>query len=248
MSDDRPKLQLEDNFTFACHKGLECYTSCCGDVTIMLTPYDVLRMKKALGLTSSEFLEKYTQLVQVPGKAVPLVQFRMNEDNNDRCHFVGPSGCAIYAHRPWACRMFPLDEHAQGGFQVAVSSQRCHGLAKGDPWKVREWLKDQGATQSKEMDGSYESLVSHEWINKLGELDNPKVQQMIILALYDLDRFREFILNSSFLDRFDLDEDTIFAVKTDDVALLDLGYAWVRFGLFGQKTLKLKEQPAEDGK
>jgi hypothetical protein len=27
----------------------------------------------------------------------------------------------------------------------------------------------------------------------------------------------------------------------DDVALLDLGYAWVRFGLLGQKSLKLKE-------
>ena len=133
---------------------------------------------------------------------------------------------------------------ALGGFQVVVTGQRCHGLVQGEPWKVREWLKDQGATQSKEMDGSYESLVSHEWMQSLGELDNPRVQQMILLALYDLDRFRDFVLNSSFLERFDLDEDTVFAAKTDDVALLDLGYAWVRFGLFGQKTLKLKE-PSE---
>ncbi|MCF8074036.1 MAG: YkgJ family cysteine cluster protein [Desulfarculaceae bacterium] len=247
MSDERPKLQLDDDFVFACHKGLKCYTSCCRDVNIMLTPHDVLRMKKALGLTSSEFLEKYTDLVQLKGKAVPLVQFRMDEANDKKCFFVGPGGCSVYEHRPWACRMFPLDEHAHGGFQVAVTPQRCHGLAEGDDWHVRDWLKDQGATASKEMDGSYESLVSHEWINQLGELDNPKVQQMILLALYDLDRFRDFVLNSSFLDRFDLDEDTIFAAKTDDVALLDLGYAWVRFGLFGQKTLQLKEQPQAEG-
>ncbi len=58
MSDERPRLKLDEDFTFACHKGLECYTSCCRDVTIMLTPYDVLRMKKALGLTSNQFLEK----------------------------------------------------------------------------------------------------------------------------------------------------------------------------------------------
>ncbi|MEW5913057.1 MAG: YkgJ family cysteine cluster protein [Thermodesulfobacteriota bacterium] len=243
MSDQRPQLQLDDDFTFACHKGLQCYTSCCRDVNIMLTPYDVLRMKKALGLTSSEFLEKYTSLVQVPRKALPLVQFKMDEEHGKKCFFVGPGGCAIYPHRPWACRMFPLDEHALGGFQVAVTGQRCHGLVQGDAWKVREWLKDQGATQSKEMDGSYESLVSHEWMQNLGEMDNPKVQQMILLALYDLDRFRDFVLKSSFLERFDLDEDTIFAAKTDDVALLDLGYAWVRFGLFGQKTLKLKQPP-----
>ncbi len=89
MGDERPRLKLDEDFTFACHKGLECYTSCCRDVTIMLTPYDVLRMKRALGLTSNQFLEKYTHLVQVPGKALPLVQFKMNEDNDTKCFFVG---------------------------------------------------------------------------------------------------------------------------------------------------------------
>ena len=54
----KPELKLADQFTFACHSGLECYTTCCRDVNIMLTPNDVIRMKKALGLTSTEFLHK----------------------------------------------------------------------------------------------------------------------------------------------------------------------------------------------
>ena len=228
------QLTLDDEYTFACHKGLDCYTSCCRDVTIMLTPHDVLRMRKALGMTSPEFLEKYTQIVQVPGKVVPLVQFRMNEEDDKKCHFVRPHGCAIYEHRPWACRMFPLDEYSKGGFQIVTNPERCHGLAKGDRWKVRDWLMDQGATQSKEMDGGYESLVSHHFMKEAAGIENPKVQQMILMAIYDLDRFREFVFNSSFLDRFDLDQDTIDACKLEDIALLDLGYAWIRFGLLAR--------------
>ena len=237
---EKKRLELKDEFCFACNRQLDCYTSCCRDVNIFLTPHDVLRLKKALGLTSSEFLEKYTDLVVTPKKALPLVQLRMNQENDKKCFFVHEYGCEIYPHRPWACRMFPLDEHARGGFQVIATGDRCHGLVKGDNWKVKDWLMDQGATQSKEADGSFESLAAHELWRQL-DINNEKIQLMIVMALYDLDRFREFVLRSSFLDRFDLDEDRAEAVKIDDIALLDLGYDWVRFGLFGQKSLTLKE-------
>ena len=246
---ERNRLGLKDEFTFACNRQLDCYTSCCRDVNIFLTPHDVLRLKKALGLTSSEFLEKYTDLVVTPKKALPLVQLRMDQENNKKCYFVHEYGCEVYPHRPWACRMFPLDEHAEGGFQVIATGDRCHGLVKGDAWKVREWLMDQGATQSKEADGSFESLAAHELWRQL-DIENEKIQLMIVMALYDIDRFREFVLRSSFLDRFELDEDRVEAIKTDDIALLDLGFDWVRFGLFGQKSLELKEgaKPPEGDK
>ncbi len=239
-SDVRVQLRLEDQFTFACHKGLKCYRSCCRDVTIFLTPYDVLRLKRALGLTSTEFLERYTQLVVVPGKQLPLVQLKMNEDDNKQCFFLREHGCQHYAHRPWACRMFPLDEYTAGGFKVIPSPERCHGLVEGDPWMVKDWLMDQGATQSKEMDGSWDSLSGHHMIHGL-DVTNDQVQRMIITSLFDLDNFRDFVFKSTFLDRFDLEPEVIDACKIDDVALMDLGYAWVRFGLLGQKSLKLKE-------
>ncbi len=241
-AESRPRLRLEDSFNFVCHRDLACYTSCCRDVTIMLTPYDVLRMKRALGISSSEFLERYTQLVQVPGKVLPLVQLKMDEENERRCYFVRPPyGCVIYPHRPWACRMFPLDEHAEGGFVVVVGPERCHGLREGKPWKVKDWLMDQGATQSKEMDGSYESLVAHFRMQQL-DVTNPKVQQMVMMALYDLDRFKEFVFGTSFFEKFKFEPDEIEAIRTDEIALLDLGYRWVRFGLLGQKTLELREE------
>jgi Fe-S-cluster containining protein len=240
-------LQLDDEFRFACHRGLACYTSCCRDVNIFMTPWDVIRLKKALGLTSGEFLEKYADLVVVPGKHLPLVQLRMDEDNQKKCFFVRPHGCVHYENRPWACRMFPLDESGAGGYTVIATPERCHGLAEGDMWKVREWLMDQGATQSKEMDGSWDNLSAHQFLRGL-DITNEQIQRMIVMALFDVDSFRDFVFNSSFLDRFDLEPERIEVVKTEDVALLDLGYDWVRFGLLGQKSLKLKKEEEDRAK
>ena len=58
--DDFPRLGLDDTFSFACHGRLPCFNVCCGDVNIVLTPYDVLRMRTKLALSSDEFLRKYT--------------------------------------------------------------------------------------------------------------------------------------------------------------------------------------------
>jgi Fe-S-cluster containining protein len=246
MSEIKNQLQLEDEFTFACHKGLKCYRSCCRDVTIFLTPYDVIRMKKAVGLTSTEFLEKYTDMVIMPGKHLPMVQLRMDPEENLQCYFLRPHGCAHYPHRPWACRMFPLDERFEGGYKVIPSPERCHGLVEGDQWKVKEWLMDQGATQSKEMDGSYDSFAAHEFLREL-DITNEQIQKMIVTSLYDMDAFRDFVFKSTFLKRFELEPELIEAIKVDDTVLLELGYAWVRFGLFGQKSLKLKEGADQAG-
>ena len=48
-------LGPEDTFRFACHPDLKCFTQCCRGTTIFLTPYDVLRMKNALGISSESF-------------------------------------------------------------------------------------------------------------------------------------------------------------------------------------------------
>lgn len=241
MSQEKPQLKLEDHFTFACHRGLDCYTSCCRDVNIFLTPNDVLRLKKALGMTSTEFLHKHTDLVVVTGRHLPLIQLKMDESNDKKCFFVRDHGCLYYADRPWACRMFPLDERPDGGFTVVADPKKCHGLEKGDDWQVKEWLKDQGSIQSKEADGSYDGLTGHHLIRNL-DITNDQILHMVVTALWDVDGFRKMVLNSSFLDKFELEPERIDAIKTDDTAMMDLGYDWVRFGLLGQKTLKLKGQ------
>jgi len=56
-------MEPEEAFQFNCAPGVSCFTQCCQDVTIVLTPYDVLRMKNALEIPSGEFTDKEQKLV-----------------------------------------------------------------------------------------------------------------------------------------------------------------------------------------
>ena len=44
------KLTPESRFKFRCHPGISCFTECCGKTTIILTPYDILRLKNRLNM------------------------------------------------------------------------------------------------------------------------------------------------------------------------------------------------------
>ncbi len=44
-------------FRFACNPGVACFNECCRDLNQFLTPYDVLRLKRGLGLSSRQFLD-----------------------------------------------------------------------------------------------------------------------------------------------------------------------------------------------
>src|SRR5512146_3124393 len=90
-----PRLGLDDRFIFQCGQHLDCFTQCCRDVNIMLTPYDVLRMKRALQVDSSEFLESHTLRLESSQRKFPVVILRM-QDESKQCPFLSPQGCGIY--------------------------------------------------------------------------------------------------------------------------------------------------------
>jgi hypothetical protein len=48
------------NIQFRCRKGIACWNACCSNIDISLTPYDILRLKRRLGLASAQFLQQYT--------------------------------------------------------------------------------------------------------------------------------------------------------------------------------------------
>jgi len=245
---DAPKLgpdtvlSQDDLFQFTCNGGLDCFTSCCRDVTIFLTPYDVLRMKRHLGLTSEEVIDRYTLVSQA--HAIPLVLLKMNEEDEKRCHLVTKEGCSIYEDRPWACRMYPLDLGEGGGYKLAVDETRCKGLGKGEPRRVRQYFEDQGTTPYVEAEKDFAKLTSDPRLAEL-DVDNPKIFKMIFMATYNLDAFRKFVFESSFLERFQLEPGRVEAIKESDEELLRLGYDWLAFGLFGQMNFQIYEQAAK---
>jgi uncharacterized protein len=69
----------------------------------------------------------------------------------------------------------------------------------------------------------------------------PKKMQMFTMASYNLDQFRSFVLGSSFLTLFELPEETVARIKTEDEGLLELACQWLKFALFSEKTLTMRK-------
>ncbi|MEJ2726400.1 MAG: YkgJ family cysteine cluster protein [Deltaproteobacteria bacterium] len=232
------RMDPEHRFRFRCSPGVACFTQCCQDITIVLTPYDVIRLKTALGLSSDEFLDKHAIIMTKKNRLIPLVVLKMNEDDK-RCPFVSHEGCVLYDHRPWACRMYPLDMNDDGTFRLITDASRCLGLEEEEEWRIGEWLVEQGVVPYDEMNTLLSSLTAPLQAQYL-DIDNPEIHKMVFMALYNLDKFRDFVFKSTFLDRFEVDPARIERIKGDDVELLKFGIDWIKFGLFGQKLFTIR--------
>ncbi len=92
---------------FRCHRGVACWNACCSNIDISLTPYDILRLKRRLGLTSTEFLERYTVPYEMEKDGIAGVKLRPVEGGT-ACRFMRPEGCGVYEDRPTACRYYPV--------------------------------------------------------------------------------------------------------------------------------------------
>lgn len=239
----KPRMDAEHFFRFRCAPGIACFAQCCRDVNIVLTPYDVLRLKKALAMHSDEFIEKHTIVLSKEKQLISLVFLKMREDNK-QCPFVTERGCTVYEDRPWACRMFPLDVAEDGTFHLITDAGRCKGLEEPTTRQIGEWLVDQGVVPYDEMNQLFTSITAPLKAQQ-PDIDNPDIAKMIFMSLYNLDKFRDFILKSTFLDRFELDALQIEKIKRSDIELLKFAFDWIKFGVFGQKLFKVKQPSGE---
>jgi uncharacterized protein len=241
------RMGPDDCFTFRCGAELDCFTRCCRDVTIVLTPYDLIRLRRALGIDSSELLDRHSIRIQMPGQKFPIVVLKMEEPAKT-CPFVSEQGCGVYPDRPWSCRMYPLgaaepQKPASGerGFHFIVQEELCHGHGQGRSVSVREWMAEQQIEEFELLSGSFKDLTLHDFWDGDKEL-TPQQADMFYMACYDLDRFRRFVFETRFLQLFDVDEARVEAIRADDLELLDFGVQWLRFSLFGERSMKLRRQ------
>jgi len=251
--EDHTRLGPNDTFKFGCHPGISCFNTCCSDVNIFLSPYDVLRLKQRLGISSTEFLEKYTLLPVQKDMTVPVVLLKMQENEKRSCHFVTDQGCGVYTDRPWPCRMYPVglassrdteDGWRGDRFYFLLKEDTCFGHQEAREWTVQEWMDDQEVEAYEEWGEAYKELSLHKFFED-GLILPPEKMEMFFNSTYDLDKFRQFVFDSSLLERFDVDEDFVDRMKVDDETLLRFGFLWVRFALFGEPTMKMRPEAAQ---
>jgi Fe-S-cluster containining protein len=244
------KYSAESRFKFACHKGMKCYTHCCSDLNIILTPYDIVRMKNRLGITCDQFLAIYTKPEMLVRTKLPVVTLKMLDDDKKSCPFVTPNGCIIYEDRPVTCRYYPLGSAAfreqeiqptGEDFYFMVRESHCLGFDADKEWTVSEWRKDQGVELYDEVNhGWMEFMMRKKSFGFQAELGEES-RAMFFMVSSNIDRLKRFIFESSFLDKYDVGKDVLEQIRTDEVALLKFGFDWLQSALFGADKVKLKE-------
>lgn len=233
-------LALESSFKFHCHEGLACFNRCCQAPTIALSPYDILRLKQFLGLSSGEFLRRYTLQGTEESSNLPLVFMDAFRSRGGGCPFVGAEGCTVYEHRPVACRLFPItmgSQYTEIGivdYYFCRKLDYCRGFTGEVEWTVASWQANQGFTEFDQ--------GRREWLEILlkaglqGPLED-QVRDLVATAAYDLDRFRQSLLEPAFLKTNISADQALEDLRRDDLALLQFSYRYLKTILFADKRL-----------
>lgn len=225
------RLAAGDEFRFGCHPGVACFTDCCRELELALTPYDVLRLKKALQLNSAEFLRQYVLLEQEDGDPFPHCYLAMVDDGRASCPFVSAAGCRVYQDRPGACRAYPVGRAASlsgcGGrreWHVLIREPHCHGFEAETLFSSATWTADQGLEPYNRYNDEWMALLQHPRIRQ-GALLGREQRELFLLALFNLDEFRLLLASR---------EVTPGSGTADDPGLLSFAVGWLIGEFFGK--------------
>lgn len=122
-------------FSYVCH----ACRRCCHDKIIQLNPYEVARLAGNRGMSTTEFLPRYTE-------RSGTVLRRTEEDG--ACVFLTPEGCGVHPDRPLVCRLYPLGRRVTADGVESFREVEPHPQTEGEygtAGTVEDFLSRQGA-------------------------------------------------------------------------------------------------------
>jgi uncharacterized protein len=247
MYDESKEIQ------FSCHKGIGCWNACCANIDISLTPYDIIRLKKRLGTTSTEFLREYTVPYEMEKDGIAGVKFRP-VDNGTACRFMQDEGCAVYEDRPTACRYYPVallsmrkqDEYTDTQSYAIVEEEHCKGHQVNRRLTIADYRKEQGVNEYDDLARGWRQLVLKKKSSgpTIGAL-SLKSRQLFFMACYDIDTFHSFVESEAFGKLFAMSDDERTLILADDVELMQFSFRFLKQVLFGEQSIALNEEVAK---
>lgn len=121
-------------FTYDCH----ACSRCCHEKVIQLNPYEAARLAGNRGLSTTEFLDRYTE-------RSGTVLRRTEADG--ACVFLTPEGCGVHPDRPLVCRLYPLGRRVTAEGVESFREVEPHPQTEGEygtAGTVEEFLSRQG--------------------------------------------------------------------------------------------------------
>ncbi len=214
-----------------------------------LYPYDIIRLKNRLGLSSEQFLDQHTTIAFRDNPYFPSVMLKMSDRRDKSCSFLDTGGCSVYADRPFSCRAYPLERAVRRSgapdgpeeMVFIVRHSHCRGHEANRIWTVPDWVENQHIKTDNEINDRWVEIDTLFRQNPWGSegIMGPKLK-MAFMACFNVDQLKRFIQESTFLERFDLDFRRRNLMLESDTKLLEFGFDWVEFFLTGKGPLHLK--------
>jgi len=242
---------------FQCRKGIACWNACCSNIDISLTPYDILRLKRRLGLASAAFLQQYAVPYELEKDGIAGVKMKPVAGGS-ACQFMTPEGCSVYEDRPTACRYYPVallsmrkqDEYTDTHSYALVNEAHCLGHNEPRSLSIDDYRAEQGLKEYDEQGRGWRQLV----LKKMSSgptVGKPSVRsrQLFFMTCYDIDTFRAFVDSGPFKELYDVPEGELQAMLGDSLeseeALMQFGFRFLRQVLFGEESIGLHKEAAE---
>jgi len=219
-----------------------------------LYPYDVIRMKNRLDISSDRFLDRYTFKAIRDNPYFPSLMLKMTDGDEKACPFLANNGCTIYKDRPFSCRAYPLEravartdnENGRTVLYFIAKDAYCMGHKEHREWTIPAWIEDQQIKPYNEMNDLWVDIDTIFRANPWGPqgMSSPALR-MAFMACFNVDEFKKFIFESTFLSRFDVSQQRVDRIKDSDVELMKFGFDWIKFFLTGKGPLKMTHSKAD---
>src|SRR5262245_7566538 len=129
------KSPRRETFGYVCR----CCLRCCHHKRIQLNPYEIARLARNRGLTTTEFRAAWTE----DGAGQSL-----RRSETGACVFLGAEGCTVHPDRPLVCRIYPLGRHVLEDGSELFSHMEPDPQSRGEftnTGTIADFLETQGA-------------------------------------------------------------------------------------------------------
>lgn len=138
-------LSPGDSFKFTCDRSGKCCRDRY-DKPILLSPYDVYRLRNDLNISSRQFADRFGQRILGADSQLPilLLDFQQTSKNHNKCPFLMSYGCKVYEDRPLVCRLYPvgrmIDTDMSSYFFLTKTPDYCR-VGSGREYTIEQWLE-----------------------------------------------------------------------------------------------------------
>lgn len=143
------QVKMDDILPFSC---THCGGCCVQQEEILISPLDLFRLAKELGLTAEQFMDQYAECYIGESSRMPIVRVAPKGETR-RCPLLKNNKCSVHAVKPSVCRLYPLgrslrcepDEQEKPDWEkteVIYFHSGCFCGSQTGHQTVREWLEE----------------------------------------------------------------------------------------------------------